>query len=186
VDAIRHRPLAALNDGALVRLALDGRREAYGELARRAAPAAGDLLRRMGASDATADDVTQDALLAAHRYLPGFRGDAAFATWTARIAARLYVRRRRKEARWLSVADPLGENAATPSEAPRSQARLDLDRALAQLAEPERICVSLCHGAGFTQAEIAEALQLPLGTVKSHVARGLEKLRRLMRSDTDE
>lgn len=186
MDALRHRPLAALNDGALVRQALDGHREAFGELARRAAPAVGDLLRRMGASEAMADDVTQDALLAAHRYLVSFRGEAAFATWTARIAARLYVRRRRKEARWLSVADPVGEHAESPSEGPRSQLRLDLDRALATLAEPERLCVSLCHGAGFTQAEIAEALQLPLGTVKSHTARGLEKLRRLMRSDADD
>ena len=62
--------------------------------------------------------------------------------------------------------------------------RLDLDRALQALSEPERLCVSLCHGAGMTHEEIAQALQVPLGTVKSHVNRGVKKLRALMRSDT--
>ncbi len=55
--------------------------------------------------------------------------------------------------------------------------RLDLDAALKALPEVERLCVSLCHGAGLSQAEIAAALNLPLGTVKSHVKRGLERLR---------
>ena len=82
------------------------------------------------------------------------------------------------------MAEP--EDHATPGEAeePRSIRRLDLDRALQALSEPERLCVSLCHGAGMTHEEIAQALQVPLGTVKSHVNRGVKKLRALMRSDT--
>ena len=53
----------------------------------------------------------------------------------------------------------------------------DLDEALKGLSAPERLCVSMCFGAGLSHAEAAEALNLPLGTVKSHVKRGLEKLR---------
>ena len=183
MDALRHRPCAALSDAALARLALDGRHEAFGELVRRAAPVVGDMLRRMGAPDDLADDVAQDAMMAAHRYLAGYRGEAAFATWATRIAARLYLKRRRSEARWRLMADPVGEDVAAPHR--DGPARLDLDRALAHLSEPERLCVTLCHGAGLTHAEIAEALKAPLGTVKSHVTRGLTKLRRMMRSDTD-
>jgi RNA polymerase sigma-70 factor (ECF subfamily) len=74
---------------------------------------------------------------------------------------------------------PLDEETPDPL-APDGGARLDLDRALAKLSPPERLCVGLCHGAGLTQAEIAEALQVPLGTVKSHVTRGLAKLRVLL------
>jgi RNA polymerase sigma factor (sigma-70 family) len=172
-----------LSDAALSRLALEGRSEAFTELVRRASPIVGDLLRRMGAPDAFADDIVQDAMIAAHRYLAGYRGDAAFATWTMRIAARLYVKRRRKEMRWKLMAEPVGPDVAAACH--DGPARMDLDRALAQLSEPERLCVSLCHGAGLTHAEIAESLNTPLGTVKSHVNRGLAKLRRLMRSDTD-
>ena len=177
--------LAALSDATLARLAADGRRDAFSELVRRAAPVVGDLLRRMGAPDAMADDVTQEAMLAAYRAIGTFRGESAFATWAMRIAGRLYVKRRRNEARWRPMAEPGDREDAGPCEASRTATRLDLDRALEALSEPERLCVSLCHGAGMTHEEIAASLQVPLGTVKSHVNRGVKKLRVLMRSHKD-
>jgi RNA polymerase sigma-70 factor (ECF subfamily) len=54
---------------------------------------------------------------------------------------------------------------------------IDLDDGLKAVSPVERLCVSLCFGAGLSHGEAAEALNLPLGTVKSHVKRGLEKLR---------
>jgi len=189
VAPLQIRPLAALSDLSLARMAGRGERDASEELVRRAAGVVGDLLRRMGAGDATADDITQDAMVTALRSVAGYRGEASFATWSMKIAARLYLRRRAKEARYLLMAEP--EERAGPSAEIASNARLDLDRALAQLSEPERLCVSMCHGAGLTQEEIAIALSMPLGTVKSHVTRGLKKLRVLMiaepaGSDADE
>ncbi len=74
-------------------------RGAAGELVRRSAPVIGDLLRRMGAPHAVADDITQDALVAALRSVASYRGEATFATWAMKIAARLYLKRRRREAR---------------------------------------------------------------------------------------
>lgn len=174
------RPLAALSDLSLARMAVRGERDASEELVRRAAGVVGDLLRRMGASDALADDVTQDAMVTALRSLAGYRGEAAFATWSMKIAARLYLRRRAKEARFVLMAEPVDPTHGGPSSETASIARLDLDRALAQLSQPERLCVSMCHGAGLTQDEIAVSLSMPLGTVKSHVTRGLTKLRALM------
>jgi RNA polymerase sigma-70 factor (ECF subfamily) len=58
-----------------------------------------------------------------------------------------------------------------------ADANIDLEEALKALGEAERLCVSMCFGAGLSHTEAAEALNLPLGTVKSHVKRGLEKLR---------
>ena len=55
--------------------------------------------------------------------------------------------------------------------------RIDLDEALKALSEAERLCVSMCYGAGLSHADVAEVLNTPLGTVKSHVKRGLDKLR---------
>ena len=185
------RPLAALDDLALARMAARDERDASEELVRRAAGRVGDLLRRMGAGHALADDVTQDAMVTALRSLAGYRGEAAFATWAMKIAARLYLRRRAKEARFVLMDEPVEPTHTGPSPEVASNARLDLDRALAQLSEPERLCVSMCHGAGLTQEEIATSLSMPLGTVKSHVTRGLKKLRTLMiaepaGSDADE
>jgi RNA polymerase sigma-70 factor (ECF subfamily) len=54
---------------------------------------------------------------------------------------------------------------------------MDLEEALKGLSAAERLCVSMCYGAGLSHAEAADALNLPLGTVKSHVKRGLDKLR---------
>jgi RNA polymerase sigma-70 factor (ECF subfamily) len=178
VVSLQTRPLAALSDVSLARMADRGDRRAGEELVRRAAGLVGDLLRRMGAGSALADDVTQDAMVTALRSLAGYRGEASFATWSMKIAARIYLRRRAKEARFVLMAEPA--ERAGPSAEASSIARLDLDRALAQLSEPERLCVSMCHGAGLTQDEIAQSLSMPLGTVKSHVTRGLKKLRTLM------
>jgi RNA polymerase sigma-70 factor (ECF subfamily) len=98
-----------------------------------------------------------------------------------RIAARLYLKRRKRDARLTLMADPV--DAGDPAPPSDRAANLDLDRALAQLSAPERLCVTLCHGAGLTGEEIAAQLGLPLGTVKSHITRGLQKLRRLMTSE---
>ena len=59
-------------------------------------------------------------------------------------------------------------------------AKIDLERALARLSDAERLCVTLNHGEGLSHSEIVDMTGLPLGTVKSHVLRGTEKLRRML------
>jgi RNA polymerase sigma-70 factor (ECF subfamily) len=175
--------LASAHDLELVALGATGDRAAFGELVRRHGAAVRGLLRRMGADGASADDMAQDAFLAAFEQIAEFRGEGAFRTWVSRIAARLYVKRWRREAR----ADLLAEDAkeATPTPGPSADARIDLDGALKALSAPERVCVSLCYGAGLSHAEAAAALNAPLGTVKSHVKRGLDKLRSRLSPDGD-
>jgi RNA polymerase sigma factor (sigma-70 family) len=177
------RTFAVLSDVELAIRAAHADVEAFGELVNRSAPAAKRLLRRMGAQYATADDVTQDALVAALRSIETYRGEAPFTSWVNKIAARLYVKRCRKEARYLSTTEPMGLETPDQSNTSTLADRMDLDRALVLLSPIERLCVSLCHGAGFTHAEIADEIHLPLGTVKSHVTRGLQKLRRNMLGD---
>jgi RNA polymerase sigma factor (sigma-70 family) len=171
--------LAGSSDLELARRATGGDKPAFAELARRAAPLTWSLLRRMGAQPALADDLTQDTLLAALRSIGSYRGDGPFAVWSMRIAARFYLQQIRKSARLTLMAEPI--DAAATQEPARSPGTLiDLDAALLELSEAERLCVSLCHGAGYTHQEIAAALEMPVGTTKSHVARGLKKLRRRM------
>lgn len=175
--------LQALNDMELASLATVGDRRAFGELARRHVAGVRALVRRMGAEASLADDVAQDAFLTAFERMGDFRGEGAFAGWVKRIAARLYIKRRKAGARWVDGLDE--DEAQTPARDGAASAadRLDLDEALRGLGEVERVCVTLCFGAGLTHAEVAEALGAPLGTVKSHVKRGLEKLRRRMGVD---
>ena len=130
----------------------------------------------MGADAALADDVAQDACLAAFERIAEFRGEGSFQGWLKRIAARLYVRRWRRASKLDALTDA-GEAMLEGPGVVDADRRLDLDEALKGLPRAERICVSLCYGAGFSHAEAAEVLNTPLGTVKSHVKRGLEKLR---------
>ena len=170
-----NRALTGLHDVELAALAAAGGRREFGELVRRHSPAVRGLLRRMGADAAAADDLAQDAFLAAYERITEFRGEGTFVAWVRRIAARLYLKRRRKDAQIVLEAEP------REPEQVRAYAdnagRIDLDGALNSLSAAERLCVSLCYGAGLSHSEVAETLNTPLGTVKSHVKRGLDKLR---------
>ncbi|MDE2488411.1 MAG: sigma-70 family RNA polymerase sigma factor [Alphaproteobacteria bacterium] len=167
---------ASLHDVELCTYAATGERRAFGELVRRHGSGVRGLLRRMGAAPSEADDVAQDAFLAAFERIAEFRGEGTFAAWVKRIAARLYLRRLQKERKLAAFATQAME-ADPPDAGGDSDASLDLDEALKALSAAERVCVTMCFGAGLSHTEAAEALNLPLGTVKSHVKRGLEKLR---------
>ncbi len=171
------RPLAALHDMELAALAAAGGRDAFGELARRHGSAVRALLRRMGAEAALADDLAQDTFLTAYERIGEFRGEGAFAGWIKRIAARLYLKRWKRRGKLDPVADIQDEADETCENESQTVGRLDLDSALATLSETERLCVSLCYGAGLSHAETSDTLKIPLGTVKSHVKRGMDKLK---------
>jgi RNA polymerase sigma-70 factor (ECF subfamily) len=168
----------------LAGLSAAGDRRAFGELVRRHGSAVRGLLRRMGADPATADDVAQDAFLAAFESIAEFRGEGSFAGWVKKIAARLYLRRWKKSSKLDLTAEP--ETDPEPSHETASNRRIDLDEALKVLSPAERLCVSLCYGGGLSHAEAAETLNAPLGTVKSHVKRGLDKLRERLAAPTDQ
>src|ERR1700757_1789417 len=95
---------AQRHDLELCAQAVAGERAAFGELVRRHGSAVRGLLRRMGAPGAEADDVAQDAFLAAFERIAEFRGEGTFAGWVKRIAARLYLRRLQRERRLAGLA----------------------------------------------------------------------------------
>src|SRR5471030_1903758 len=99
------RDLAGLHDVELASLAATGQHAAFGELVRRHGSAVRALIRRMGADAALADDVAQDACLAAFERIAEFRGEGSFQGWLKRIAARLYVRRWRRAAKLDALTD---------------------------------------------------------------------------------
>ena len=172
----RHSRFASLHDVELCTHAATGERRAFGELVMRHGSSVRGLLRRMGAQGAEADDVAQDAFLAAFERIAEFRGEGTFAGWVKRIAARSYLRRLQKERR-IGALTAEQVDVETGGGGGDADGRIDLDEALKVLGAAERICVTMCFGAGLSHQEAADALNLPLGTVKSHVKRGLDKLR---------
>ncbi len=168
---------SSAHDLELVAVAAAGGRAAFGELVRRHGTPVRALLRRMGADPALADDIAQDAFMAAFEQISDFRGEGTFAAWVKRIAARLYVKRWRRDRRVDLMALPPDDGTQRLIGEAGAVARIDLDGAMAALTAVERVCVSLCFGAGLSHAEVALVLNTPLGTIKSHVKRGMDKLR---------
>jgi RNA polymerase sigma factor (sigma-70 family) len=174
--------LAQASEAALIVAAQGRDQAAFGELVKRRQGWARALLRRMCAGNhAEADDLAQDAFVKAWDRLVDLETPAAFAGWFRRIAVTTFLMaKRRQKAIFEEIDDasPIADESSTPESA--AGAKIDLERALARLSEAERLCVSLNHGEGLSHAEIVDVTGLPLGTVKSHVLRGTEKLRRLL------
>jgi RNA polymerase sigma-70 factor (ECF subfamily) len=172
----------------VVALAMSGDDGAFAELVRRRQKRVRDMLRRLCGNHALADDLAQKTFVQAWRGIRTLRDPGAFGGWLKRVAVNAWLGEARR------VPAPIDDDedallaAADPAPSPeRSAGGIDLERALARLGPAERLCVVLAHGEGMTHAEIAEATRLPLGTVKSHVLRGSDKLRRMYsRVDRDD
>lgn len=164
----------------VARVVATGDHHAFAVLVRRHQSAVRALLRRLTAGDeATADDLAQETFLKAYGHLDRYRGEAKLSTWLYRIAYHLFVShvRRRREALPLDAGpEPVAESS------PSTLARHDLNRALGCLGVEERAAIALTFGRDLTHEEAAEILGIPVGTLKTHVARAKEKLRKRLKA----
>jgi RNA polymerase sigma-70 factor (ECF subfamily) len=155
-------------------------RRAFGELIQRHQGMVRGFLRRMlGGGADLADDLAQETFIKAHRNLRAYRGGAQFQVWLCAIAAnelRTEWRRRKRRAEFSE--DEAFDRPGTPE--PGMQR--DIATGLAQLPEAQRAALVLCFEHGLTHEEAAATLDCPLGTLKSHVARGKSRLRAWLES----
>jgi RNA polymerase sigma factor (sigma-70 family) len=159
-------------------LAAAGDRRAFHQLVLRHEARLRAFLGRV-AGAAEGDDLAQDTFLRAWQRSGDYRGEGSYFGWLAGIGWRLFLDRRRRDgrrARWLA-AEQEDSVSSTP---PESGAALDIARLFAQLGDQERAAMTLCLGHGHSHGEAAVILGLPLGTVKSLVLRGRDKLQRLI------
>jgi RNA polymerase sigma factor (sigma-70 family) len=138
------------------------------------------LLRQLTRTDvALADDLAQEAFLRAYKNIRSFRGEARFSTWLYRIAYNCF----REDARRRKELVGVDEEQRQAEEDPRSVdagLKYDLMHALSLLPLNERTAVVLCCQNGLSHDEAARVLDIPLGTVKTNVLRGREKLKRTL------
>lgn len=171
-----------VDDHALVLALRAGDRDAFARLVdREAATVYRTCLRILGRRE-DAEDVTQESFVAAFRALHTYRGEGSPGGWLVRIAQRLAYRRlaqRRPASDISAVADArLADASADPSRAAiAAELRDEVRDAVAALPEPYRETVTLRFFGEQSLAEVAEATGRPIGTVKTHLRRGLERLR---------
>jgi RNA polymerase sigma factor (sigma-70 family) len=171
--------LGAAAEAVVVALAAGGDRAAFCELVWRRQSWLRNLLRRLSRDPALADDLAQLVFLKAWRSLPALKSPGAFGGWLRRLAINTWLAELRAAPPATVAFDP-EELPATAAFAPSVAEELDLDRALARLPADERLCVVLAYNEGLSHSEISAATSLPLGTVKSHVRRGAQRLRTLL------
>jgi RNA polymerase sigma-70 factor (ECF subfamily) len=185
--------LVEQNDAELVRQTLCGNTAAYNGLVLRYQRQVYNLAYRMLGNAEDAGDLVQETFLRAYSALASFRQDASFLTWLYKIASNLCIdqlrSRKAKGALSLDVELEEGREPAAESRscAPEEVAIRDavqtvVHRAILNLPEKYRLVVVMRHLQDMSVDEIARALDLPTGTVKTHLFRAREMLRGRLRS----
>jgi RNA polymerase sigma-70 factor (ECF subfamily) len=167
-------------DTDLVARAAGGDEGAFRVLVKRHERRVYNLAFRMLGREEDARDAAQDAFLSAYRRLSTFRGDAAFGTWLHRITvnASFDILRKRKDEPALREEMPEPKPAADHGD--RAAAAVDVQRALLGVAVEYRAVVVLHDLLGRGFEDIAEALDVPVGTVKSRLHRGRVAMGRVL------
>lgn len=132
------------------------------------------LRQLTGWDEALADDLAQNTFIKAYRSIGRFRMDSKFSTWLYRIAYNEFVSHCRKNAHTLVAEEEAPELRVKETGADLHR---DLAKAMGYLSPEQRTALHLSLHRQYTQEEIAEIMECPLGTVKSHILRGREKLK---------
>jgi RNA polymerase sigma-70 factor (ECF subfamily) len=162
-------------DESLVAAAQAGSTEAFSRLIERHQQAVRAFLRRACGDWALADDLAQETFLAAWPRIGRLKAGGSVRAWLCGIAHRKHLTARRSAGR-SRTREATYEAERVPPAGGGVDDRLTLETAMADLPPDQRACVALCLAADFSHAEAAEVLDLPLGTVKSHVTRGRARL----------
>ncbi len=174
------------DDGRIAAAVLAGDRDAFRRLVDREAASIVRVCFRILGSQAEAEDAAQEAFVTAYRSLATWRRDGPFGAWVSRIATRIALRQagKRRKVAW---AEPISDAAmAVPASVDATDPQLltlkieqasTVREAVTGLAEPYREIVALRFFADLSLNEIARQTGRPLGTVKTHLHRGLQRLR---------
>lgn len=171
-----------LQDDGLIRRSRAGDREAFGQLVSRHQAAVYRVVRGILGDPAESEDVAQEVFLKAYANLARFRGESSFFTWLYRIAVNEALRARKRRTPQTLEALPETEVPPPEPEAEEEGPSLrTLQRLLARLPDDYRAIVTLRDLEGLSYQEVAETLEIPIGTVESRLFRARQELRALWR-----
>jgi RNA polymerase sigma-70 factor (ECF subfamily) len=178
--------MEAVNERELVERCRQGDDTAFQELVDRYKDLVFALIARATQDRSRAEDLAQDVFLRVHRGLPYFRGEARLSTWIYRIVANVCAQPW-APAGAVSLDDEQTRARVTPSSTDRQFSDLELrdrlEKAIARLPANYRLLVAAHYLDGLRYEDLAEALKLPLGTVKTHLHRAKQQLRRLLETE---
>lgn len=173
--------MGAADEQQLLQRAREGDRSAFRMLVEHHIRGAYDVAYGFVHDHDIADDVVQDAFLRAFDALGKFRGEAKFSTWLHRIVVNLSLNRvkreRTKAVREVPLMNAVSLVSTPGSDASAADVRGHLERALHELPTLQRAVVILRHYEGMSTEQVSKILRCSEGTVKTHLFRGLRKMR---------
>lgn len=189
--------LAALTDQEIVAQAREGREAAYRELIRRYERPVFSLILRMVRDHQLAEDLAQETFIKALNAIASYRPEFKFSSWIFKIANNAAIDHlRRRELDTLSIdgaphatsaedieatALQVGDKSESPlAELEARELGSAIERAIGRLRPEYRSCIMLRHVEGMAYEEIAQLLDLPLGTVKTYIHRARHELRDIL------
>jgi RNA polymerase sigma-70 factor, ECF subfamily len=171
-------------DHSAVRAVLDGDRRAFGTLVDRHLPAVVGVVSRIVCNRADAEDLAQDTFVRAFQRLDQYGQAHSFRNWLLKIATNLALNhlqaRRRERNRYPRIAEDRPECVEPIEDGPELPSPREWQHWLSKLDEPQRAAIVLFHFHELSYAEVAEALDVPINTVRTHLHRGRRRLRELM------
>jgi RNA polymerase sigma-70 factor (ECF subfamily) len=177
-----------VNERELVERCRRGDEGAFQELIDRYKDLVFALVARTVQDRSRAEDLAQDVFLRIHRGLPYFRGEARLSTWIYRIVANVCLQDHgrasaMRHAAPLDTNDARAATASTDRQFGDLELRDRLEKAIARLAPSYRLVIAAHYLQGVQYEELAEAMQLPLGTVKTQLYRAKQQLRRILETE---
>ena len=187
------------DDGVLIERSQKGDRNAFDDLIRKHEKRAYQYAFRLTSNPEEAGDVVADAFVRVYSALHNFKGQSAFTTWLYRILTNCFLdmRKREKSRPTTSLEAALvtddgdlerqvQDDAPTPhAQAEKSERERAVERAVAHLPEYQQAMIMMYHVENLSYEEIAEALDLPIGTVKSRLNRARLSLREILIADEE-
>jgi len=180
--------MQAADERELVERCRSGDERAFQQLVERYKGLVFGLIARTVQDRSRAEDLAQEVFLRMHRGLPYFRGEARLSTWIYRIVANVSVLEHGRPAA-VSLDDERTRTAIGPATVGVDrqfgdlELRDRLEKAIARLPPAYRLVIAAHYLDGMRYEDLAEALQLPLGTVKTQLHRAKQQLRRLLETD---
>jgi RNA polymerase sigma factor (sigma-70 family) len=172
--------VATSEDRDLVARAVSGQdTAAFGELVRRHQSHVRNFLRKLAGDYTLADDLAQDCFMHAWDKLSTYSGRGSFIGWLLKVAYTTFLQSKRKSKRYAEILESAGHVADQEARGmvlPDDEVT-DLDKFLAVLTEEERAIMIMSYACGLSHREIGDATDMPVGTVKSVIFRGKEKIR---------
>jgi len=139
------------------------------------------FLARLCQDKDQADDLAQECFLLAFRHIGKYQPSGQFSSWLLKIAQRCYLQEKRlisrRTEKWQQFLPRETDNGCSDNQVDIS---LDLEKAFTMLSENETICLTLCYTIGYSHTEVADISGFPLGSVKTYIRTGKDKLRDLL------